>query len=65
MSALKALKETGYVEGQNVARISLGGGQNGCQRWRRIWFIREVAVIAANTPANLVAKAATILVRFP
>ena len=31
----------------------------GCQRWRRIWFIREVAVIAANTPANLVAKAAT------
>ena len=58
----QGLKETGYVEGENVAIEyrwadsirSIAG------RWRPNWFAERVAVIATpSTPAAIAAKAAT------
>jgi putative ABC transport system substrate-binding protein len=57
----QGLKETGYVEGQNVA-IEFRWAQGQYDRIPEMaaeLVRRQVAVIVANTPGNLPAKAAT------
>jgi putative tryptophan/tyrosine transport system substrate-binding protein len=57
----QALKETGYVEGQNVA-IEYHWAEGQYDRLPAMvaeLVRRQVAVIVANTPGNLVVKAAT------
>ena len=58
---LQGLKETGYVEGQNVAiEFRWAEGQYDRVPAMAVELVgRQVAVIVANTPGNLAAKAAT------
>ena len=57
----QGLKETGFVEGQNVAiEFRWADGQNDRVSAMAAELVRrQVAVIVANTPGNLAAKAAT------
>ena len=57
----RGLKETGYVEGQNVAVVYrwLEGQYDRAPAMAAELVRRQVAVIVANTPGNLVAKATT------
>jgi ABC-type uncharacterized transport system substrate-binding protein len=57
----QGLKETSYVEGQNVAVVYrwLDGQYDRAPEMAAELVHREVAVIVANTPGNLAAKAAT------
>jgi putative tryptophan/tyrosine transport system substrate-binding protein len=57
----RGLKETGYVEGQNVAVVYrwLEGQYDRAPAMAAELVRRQVGVIVANTPGNLVAKAAT------
>ena len=57
----QGLKDTGYVEGQNVAveYYWMEGQYDRAPAMAAALVRRQVAVIVANTPGNLVAKAAT------
>jgi putative ABC transport system substrate-binding protein len=57
----QGLKDTGYVEGQNVAveYYWMEGQYDRAPAMAAELVRRQVAVIVANTPGNLVAKAAT------
>jgi putative tryptophan/tyrosine transport system substrate-binding protein len=60
----QGLKETGYVEGQNVAveYLWMEGQYDRAPAMVAELVRRQVAVIVANTPGNLAAKAATTTV---
>jgi putative tryptophan/tyrosine transport system substrate-binding protein len=63
----QGLKETGYVEGQNVA-IEFRWAEGQYDRVPAMvaeLVRRQVAVIVANTPGNLAAKAVTTTVTSP
>ena len=51
----QGLKDTGYVEGENVTiqyRAGPAANTIGCRRWRPNWFRRPVAVLAAAGRPN-------------